>query len=606
MLLNVCQQMISHLSRRKSVQVFLVASMISIGAFCALSYQGFLYLQSQNISQLSVYNEIIKPLVGLVFVLQVILMCLVASLMTPYLSSRGQLGIVVHSSLSDCQLLLSLLSSLLFFALLPVIFLLLICCFLASVSQIDLNLITTSTLGLVAGMLFYATAILTISLLVKNNIMALLVSLITVVLMLAIDEILRVTSSLNSFGFYLDLMIQLRAGLLMPTAVSSWLLWSVFVLFCAVAAMGKLRVHSIKKALVLAFTVMLLIVLNGLVAPLTNIKPVDFSKQYLNSLEQNKAELLAQIEQPIKITAVIDDPQKHDEIRQAYNILKQYHHDIQLEFTNRQALGAKSEFVDQFVTVEIGDLQQSLRFPFDRNAKLALSELVIQLSTRADQWILFVEGHGEASPFAQSNRALSSFYQSLKSLGWPVAMQNFSKQPVISENTKVLVIAASQQKWLPSEVKLVEQYLQNGGNLLLLREANDKVPEAITGLIGVDTHKGTLIDWLGYQSGTPHPAILIVNEFNKHPINTGIDSLLAFPWSTGLKLLPTINQTNFEVEPVLTSHQGVWSEFDEQNEQLAFNPEIGELRQAFNLALALKSKTSQQRIVVVGDSSLLS
>ncbi len=603
---ELTRQLTINLFNRKSIQVVWLLSIIGLGIFTALTYQSFLYLQSQNISQLSLYNEVIKPLVGLTLVFQVLFMCLAASSLTPYLASRGQLGIILHSGLSDLTIFLSLYFVILISGLFPLINFVVITLFYFNISEMDFALVVSSIAALTASLLLYSGLILALAMKVKNTILAMLVTLFGVVVFILADELLRITPSLNNYALALDLILQLRAGLIVPSSIASWLLWWIVLLLAGLAVLQSIRLRANKPLRVAILLLAVGIFLNGWFKPAASINSVDVSIEHLNSLAPEKAKLIADIEQPIQISAVIDDEQKHDEIRQAFNILQQYHSAIELKFTNRQALGAKSEFVDQFVTVQIGELQQSLRFPFDRSAKQALSELIIQLSTRANQWILFVEGHGEASPFGQSNRALSSFYQSLKSLGWPVAMQNFAKQPMVSKNTKLLILAASRQQWLPKEIALLQDYLEQGGNLLLLREAGDKVPLAIQQYLGVGLVKGTLIDWLGYQSGTPHPAILIVNEFEQHPINTGVESLLAFPWSNGLLVPPQESSPRFEILPVLKTHSGVWSEFNDDQPQLAFNPEQGELRQAFNLAVALKNKTSQQRIAVVGDSSFLS
>ncbi len=606
MSIRLSRQLLSNLFDRKSMQVLILVSIISLGAFTALTYQNFLYLQSQNISQLSLYNEVVKPLVGLALMFQILLMGMACSLTTPYFKSKGQVGMVVHSPINDLKLFIKLYLTVLTFGFIPLINYLLIAIFYYCFSEIDFALIVSSSSALIASLLLYSALIITIALFVKNNILALLLSLTGVFIFIVLDELLRVNVGLNSYALALDLIFQLRAGLIVPAAISSWLLWWVLFLVCGVFSLKYMRLRRTRRQTMLVAIMALVVILNGRFIPTALFSPIDVSAEHLNSLQPVNAQIVSEIEQPIKITAVIDDESKHDEIRQATNILQQYKSDIELEFTNRQALGAKSEFVDQFVTVEIGDLQQSLRFPFDRSAKQALSELVVQLSTRANQWVLFVEGHGEASPFGQTNRALSSFYQSLKQLGWPVAMQNFSKQSSLSENTKVLVVAASQQQWLPNEVKLLLEYLAGGGNLLLLREGNDQIPLAVNQYLGIDLIKGTLIDWQGYQSGTPHPAIVIVNEFEQHPINTGIDSLLAFPWSHGLLVPPQQSSARFEIQPVLKTHSGVWTEFNPDQEQLAFNSELGELKQSFPLAVALKNKNSQQRVVVVGDSSFLS
>ncbi|MCF6192752.1 MAG: GldG family protein, partial [Kangiellaceae bacterium] len=277
-----------------------------------------------------------------------------------------------------------------------------------------------------------------------------------------------------------------------------------------------------------------------------------------------------------------------------------------LEFTSSQADGAKNKLAEQYVAIEIGGNRQSIRYPFSVSAKESLVQLVLQLTTRTDQWITFIEGHGEASPFTKTNRDISQFYQSIKSLGWPVAVQNLVKRPRIASNTKILVIAASQKQWLPAEINSIMRYLHEGGNLLLLREQKDQLPNELLSYLGISTELGVLIDWQGYQSGTPHPAILIVNQFTDHPVNTGIDSLLAFPWSYALLLDEKAKQAHRDYQTILATHSGVWTEHNSEQAELAFNEQNGELQQSFSIGYSLEDNQLKQRVIVMGDSSFLS
>jgi len=62
------------LLRRKSSLLGLLATTVCLGIFTRLGYQQFLYLQAQNISDLSVFNEVILPLAGLTMLVPVLLM----------------------------------------------------------------------------------------------------------------------------------------------------------------------------------------------------------------------------------------------------------------------------------------------------------------------------------------------------------------------------------------------------------------------------------------------------------------------------------------------------------------------------------------------------
>jgi len=617
---QVIFQLFSNLLKRKSLQISILITTLAIGIFATLSYQNFLYLQAQNISQLSLFNEIIKPLSGLVLLAQLFLISAAASQLTPYLNDRGQQGLMRHANFSSHSLIGINLVVLSIFSLMPFAYFCLISFSYLQISDIDGWLVVSTGFALIAGGLLFSLLILSVTLFIKKPLTALIFSLCSILLIFVLDEFLRNQPSTQSLSIYLDVFIHLRDGLIVANEIMFLILWLLFLYAVLLISFQKLRLLSrLAGRYLLVISVLLiggnsLLLKNiskndssntGLLGGVTLTK-WDISQKKSNSLTEDFAQKLADINAPIVITAVIDDEKNHDEIRQAFEVIQQYHQDTQLTFTSRQSLTNQSSMVDQFVSVQIAEQQQSLRYPFDRSAKEAISRLILQLTTRNNQWITFVEGHGEATPFGQSGRDIGLFFQSLKQLGWPVAMQNLSTQPIISQNTKVLVIVDSKKQWLVGELDGLMDYLKRGGNLLLMREAQDKLPDELQSFLAIKTLPGTLIDWQGYQSGTPHPAILIVNQFDDHPIMAGINSLIAFPWSQGLIVDPQEQKPSNQYQAIIQTHKGVWSEFNSEDVELAFDPDIGELRQPFNLAYSIKNKNNGQRIVVIGDTSFLS
>jgi len=224
---------------------------------------------------------------------------------------------------------------------------------------------------------------------------------------------------------------------------------------------------------------------------------------------------------------------------------------------------------------------------------------------RKKHWVTFIEGHGEASLFAKKTAGLGELYKALTTMGWSVAAQNLATRPTITDNTQLIVVASSQTQWLPAEVDRLVDYLKQGKNLLWMMDPDSVMPQVISELLGIKTYPGSLVDWQGYQSGTPHPAIVIVNQLEKHPTVASLTSLLAFPWSSGL-LIENSKHSKIKLEPMLLTHSGVWNELNIQAEELVFNQEQGEKQQAFILAAAYENKDSNQRIVILGDSSFAS
>ncbi len=604
---HIVRILVFNLLKRKSVLLTVLTTLIAIGIFSSLSYQNFLYLQAQNISQLSVFNEVIKPLSGLIFLAQLIIISLVSSQLMPYLCTRGQNNILLHSSLSNSRFIYCLFFVIFIFSLMPLFYFFLISLSYLAISNIDALLLLTNFTSLLFGNILFIFFALPFSLLFKKGISSFILVMAVMISALLIDESLRHQSDFQSLSLYLNLFTHFRDGLIVFNEILVILLWILFFYNLSKIVIARWR-HSNTGHLRNLFIVLVFIIANNLLNNSSLLEQQeklqwDISKKQISSLEQNIANKIESVSTPIILTAVIDDKKNHDEIYHAASILRQYSPKLELKFSNRQALNNRSTLVDQFVMVSINDQHQSIRYPFDESAKNAIAKAIISLSSRNNQWITFLEGHGESSPFSQSNRDSSIFYQYLRELSWPIAVQNLSKQPTITNNTKILIIANSRTQWLSGETNAVIDYLKNGGNLLLLREVDDTIPQQITSLLGIDKMEGSLIDWQGYQSGTPHPAILIINQFVKHPINTGITSLLAFPWSVGLTINKGREEKDFSV--VLKTHSGVWNEFNSDKTELSYNPENGEKRKEFVLAYAIHHPKNNQRIVVIGDSSFI-
>ena len=100
--------LIKQLFRKKSIFLSIIFSLLSLGIYTSLAYENFLHLQAQNISQLSLFNEIIKPLSGLALILGLLMSIISASQLIPYLNERGQISILRHASLKPYQLMVAL------------------------------------------------------------------------------------------------------------------------------------------------------------------------------------------------------------------------------------------------------------------------------------------------------------------------------------------------------------------------------------------------------------------------------------------------------------------------------------------------------------------
>ncbi|MDQ7049544.1 MAG: Gldg family protein [Enterobacterales bacterium] len=541
---------------------------------------------------------------------------------------------LLNTSLSSVNLIKQLLFCVFRINLLPLIFFALILTAYWFYSAVSFALLITTAAALVLGSVLFSLISLTMSFVIAKRLIMLVATSFLIILVFMLDAYLVQHPKLIHFSVYQSLFLSFREGFISLFEVLRFILWLVFLWSLLNWLLNRKRglIKSVRQRWVmsLSFIAPLLI---GFMQSQLNRQDLDFSywdvsQKQTNSLSQKSLNKLSQITDLIKITAVIDKESQRDEMRNAFKLLNQYQKHSELIFTSRQALSQQQKsqnkrHLDQFVSVEIGGMALSLRFPFEQDAKQTLLSMITQIQQRSQKWIIFIEGHGEASPLQPANRDLSGFYHQLRAEHWPVAVQNLANRPIIANNAQLVVIAAGQKAWLAAETTSLLNYLKQGGNLFLLREENDYIPAPIINFIGIKKLPGVLIDWRGYQSGTPHPAVLIVNQFTKHPVNFSIDSLLAFPWSVGLDVtkknsMPdtdisakeNVNHSASSADPIyeviLNTHQGIWNELNSDQAELSFTPAKGEVTRSFPIAISFENRIKKQRIFVVGDASFLS
>ncbi len=249
-----------------------------------------------------------------------------------------------------------------------------------------------------------------------------------------------------------------------------------------------------------------------------------------------------------------------------------------------------------------------LTFPFSDAPQLSLLQAIQTVIHRNNQWIVFSEGHSELS--IADNSSLSEWLNGLRRNGFNLINRSFSDPSPTSDNTSLVVIANSQTEWEPSEQTQLLKFLLNGGSLLWLRNPNDASMYWLEDFLQLSKLPGTLIDPVGFNQGTPHPAVLLLRNFESHPITDSMQTLVALPWSAALSSSQTQNNQKWQQIPLANTHAKVWTEFSIEQEELKLDESEGELQGSFTPIWLLKPKANteqngQQKIAVVGDTEFL-
>lgn len=242
---------------------------------------------------------------------------------------------------------------------------------------------------------------------------------------------------------------------------------------------------------------------------------------------------------------------------------------------------------------EILDLNQS---ELNENQ---ISNLLFKFHRQANQWIVFLQGHGEASPFKTSNNDMSMFRLALENQGLKIQRLHSRETPFIPENTQLLIIASPKSSLTPKEEKLILEYVNKGGNLLWLMDPNAQAIPLLSDELGVSTYDGTVIDVHGQKLGTPHPAITVVEHYSSLPFQAP-KALTVYPWAAALQVR---KNSSWQQKVLLSTHESTWTEKGTLNGNIAFEPEKGEVAGPLTIGISLEK--DHQRIAVIGNSRFI-
>jgi len=388
----------------------------------------------------------------------------------------------------------------------------------------------------------------------------------------------------------------------------------------------KLSPHSRSQLIIQKFIFLILFIsIIGMLAWITNnySKQFDLTANKRHSLSISSIKLLNTLNNDITVHAYTTDDITKKAIAE---IIGRYQH-IKSNFTLRllnpdidiaeaQKDGIVMDKPFAFV-VHYNNRMESIRSLSEND----ISNALLRLSRRDNQQIVFLRGHGERDINGDNNRAYSKLNQQLSDMGFSTQSINLLEN-TFPADTKLVVIAAPSHDYLAGELKKIQSYLANGGNLFWLAD-----PGKLYGLkklaasLGLQLQAGVIVDNntdLRITLNIDHPAIIPVTQYSPHAITNTIRYNTLFSIARGISHLnnkTTVN--NWQTEVLFNSFGKSWTEVSGISEEMVFDSSTGDIAGPITIAVALHRDANQsneqqtlssqsQRVVVVGDSDFLS
>lgn len=348
----------------------------------------------------------------------------------------------------------------------------------------------------------------------------------------------------------------------------------------------------------------------------------DWTASGRNTLSKASISLLDKLKEPISITSYARDDQT---VRRSVSDLvaryQRHKHDITLKFVNPDLVPDKVRELGISINGELIIEYQGRKENLKRLSEQGVTNTLQRLARSGERWLVFLDGHGERKPHGKANFDLGSWVQQLEVKGFKAERHNLAKIPRLPANTRVLVIAGPQVNLLPGEVKLITQYVKDGGNLLWLADPGDQHGlQPLAKALGLSFLPGMIVDPTTQALGVSDPRFALVSDYPSPDITGNLNTLTLFPQAVGLKEVPPVGWTSHNI---LRTEPRSWSETDKIAGSVRYDAShdiIGPLTLGVAMtrpkpstaATAQKSdhksthQPPQQRVVVIGDGDFLS
>jgi ABC-type uncharacterized transport system involved in gliding motility auxiliary subunit len=352
----------------------------------------------------------------------------------------------------------------------------------------------------------------------------------------------------------------------------------------------------------------------------------DWTAGNRNTLTEPSRKLLASLPDPIAFKVFI---YPRSETRQALEAdIRRYQRvkaNVTLEFidpsTNPQKVREYNISRPGEAVIEYQDRHEGL----SATTEQAITTALQRLAYSGERWVVFLEGHGERAIGDSEQAGYSEFATFLRDKGLKVRGLNLAADLKVPDNTAVLVLASPTRPLLEGEVKILDEYVRGGGNLLWLADPaeGNKDPaaslSALAKTLDISWQKGTGILLESAQLGLP-PFVYITTQYPPNPVTHDFPENALFPLVRGLTWKSDPG-AGWNAQPLLTTSEHAWLETGALEGELTLDPKQGDTQGPLTLGVTLtrdaRPKTDAakdapaeaakpQRVALVGDSDFLS
>ncbi|MDP1633945.1 MAG: Gldg family protein [Gallionellaceae bacterium] len=336
----------------------------------------------------------------------------------------------------------------------------------------------------------------------------------------------------------------------------------------------------------------------------------DITHNASNSLEPTSVEVLEQLTGPVNVTVYATE---HDArlgdirkaIRNFLSLYQRYKPDINLVFVDPEKEAGKAraagiQLNGEMVVEHAGRSEHLTQL----NEQIFTSTL-LRLAHSRDQTVMYLDGHGERKLDGVANHDLGEqFGAKLKQNGFRLNSLNLVLAQEVPANISVLVITHPQLDLMPGEVDKLLRYVDRGGNLLWLVDAEPlRGLGALAEKLDLLLPPGIVIDPTAAEMNVPTTWSLGAS-YSPHAVTRNFNLITAFPEARSI----TWNENpEWEHHMLVEVAARGWVSRYPAKEKPRFD-KLHDTPGPAVIAVAMQRNINdrEQRIVVVGNGAFLS
>ena len=238
---------------------------------------------------------------------------------------------------------------------------------------------------------------------------------------------------------------------------------------------AALKTRSAAYGLNSLVTVILVICIVGVLDFLADRYPqkIDLTKNKIHTLSEQTVKLVKGLKQPVKAEMYVQTAQR-EQYRQLLENYKQLNPKFELEWIdpNREPTRTKQSGVRNRSTLRLlmGARDNKVEDPTEEK----LTNALIKLTKDKNLVLCDITGHGERNLSGTDNEGYDSVKKALQNQSYEVKEINLAQETKIPATCDAIAIIGPQKPFFDPEVKVISDYLAEGGRALFALDINLK------------------------------------------------------------------------------------------------------------------------------------